>query len=211
MVGEDQDRGPAARKKRPPLVTPDQAVQAAYQLIAAEGPQGLSMRKLAAVLHVSLPTVYTAIRSKDHLIGKLQDRLFIEITSTITGTDLRGARERLLSMGQALFAWADEHPRLAEFLLHEDASDDISARAAESAPEPGRSAVVGLVSELVGAEDAAKLDPVTAVLFASAVSRALLALARSTAPVERDRWLTIWADTITNGLRSLADRSAVRA
>ncbi|MPY94728.1 MAG: TetR family transcriptional regulator [Acidimicrobiia bacterium] len=209
MVGEAEDKGPPARKKRLPLVTPEQAVQAAYDLVAAEGPAGLSMRKLAAALHVSLPTVYTAIHNKERLISQIQDRLFTDITEAVQADAGPDARDQLLAMGRALFAWADEHPRLAEFLLAEDASAETSARAAGTASEPGRSVVRQLVTDLLGEAGAAKVDPVTGVLFATAISRALLGLARSRRPVERDLWLQVWADTITDGLHRLAQPDAV--
>ena len=47
------------------------------------GPAGLSMRKLATALHVSLPTVYTAVDSRETLIGELQDRLVTEIATGV--------------------------------------------------------------------------------------------------------------------------------
>lgn len=203
MVGAE-DKEPPARRRRPPLVTPEQAVQAAYQLVAAEGPAGLSMRKLAAALHVSLPTVYTAIRSKDHLITEIQDRLFVEITDAMDGDVDLDARSQLLAMGRALFQWADRNPRLAEFLLAEDTSAESGGRLAVSAPEPGRSAVRLALDGILGRELVAALDPVTAFLYAAAVSRALLSTSRSSQHVPREVWLEIWSDAITGGLRRLA-------
>jgi AcrR family transcriptional regulator len=210
MVGAE-DNEPTARRKRPPLVTPEQAVQAAYQLVAAEGPAGLSMRKLAAALHVSLPTVYTAIRSKDHLITEIQDRLFVEITDAMnSGGDL-DAQGQLIALGRAVFEWADRNPRLADFLLAEDTSVESGGRLAATAPEPGRTTVRRALEGILGPQQVAALDPVTAFLYAAAVSRGLLSVSRSGRDVSRDVWLEIWSDAITGGLRRLAQHQGAAA
>jgi AcrR family transcriptional regulator len=207
MVGAE-DTEPTTRRKRPPLVTPEQAIHAAYELVAAEGPAGLSMRKLAAALHVSLPTVYTAIRNKDHLITEIQDRLFVEITGAIDGDASQDGRGQLLALGRALFEWADRNPRLADFLLAEDTSSESAGRLTAGAPEPGRSAVRQALEGILGAEEVAALDPVTAFLYAAAASRGLLSVSRTSRGVGRDVWLEIWADAIIGGLGRLARQAA---
>jgi AcrR family transcriptional regulator len=82
-VGRPGDNDPPTRKRRPPLVTRNQVIEVAYGLVSQEGPSGLSMRKLASALHVSLPTVYTAIDSREGLVDDLQDRLLQEIADAI--------------------------------------------------------------------------------------------------------------------------------
>ena len=59
----------------------------AYHLVDAEGPKGLSMRRLAGALHVSLPTVYTAIDSREALVERLLDRLVDEIATDLALDD----------------------------------------------------------------------------------------------------------------------------
>ena len=49
------------------------------------------MRRLAGALHVSLPTVYTAIDSREVLVERLLDRLLDEIA---TGLALDGDQHR---------------------------------------------------------------------------------------------------------------------
>src|SRR3954449_578591 len=82
-VDRPSENDPPARKRRQPLVTRAQVVEVAYGLVGEEGPAGLSMRKLAAALHVSLPTVYTAIDSRDVLVDELQDRLIDEMAAEL--------------------------------------------------------------------------------------------------------------------------------
>src|SRR4051794_32048693 len=67
-VGRTSETEAPVRRRRPPLVTRDQVIDKAYQLVDDEGPKGLSMRRLANALHVSLPTVYTAIDSREALV-----------------------------------------------------------------------------------------------------------------------------------------------
>ena len=65
--GEGSGEAPSGPRSGRRWSAGDQPIDAAYQLIAAEGPHGLSMRKLATALHVSLPTVYTAVDSRETL------------------------------------------------------------------------------------------------------------------------------------------------
>ncbi len=64
-----EDARPYRRRQK--LISHDRSVEASLDLLDREGPSGLSMRKLAAELGVSLPTVYATIGSREHLVEDL--------------------------------------------------------------------------------------------------------------------------------------------
>jgi AcrR family transcriptional regulator len=70
---QKDDDAQVVTHRRPPLVSRQQVVEKAVELLASEGITGLSMRKLAGSLHVSLPTVYTAIESRNQLVQDVLD------------------------------------------------------------------------------------------------------------------------------------------
>jgi len=205
---------PSGRRRRPPLVTREQVVDVAYGLVVTDGPDGLSMRKLAGALHVSLPTVYTAIRSREFLVSLLQNRLFEDIAAELYAGDLgaasaTGPRERLESLTGAFLGWARSNPQLADFLL----SEQFSTEVAERLTHPDRSSaeavayLVGLCRELAESGALARVDAVTGIIFAVTQIRAVLSLQREAAlaGVPADRFHALAVATLTHGLRALAD------
>jgi AcrR family transcriptional regulator len=72
-VLKDTDGATFAGVRRLPLVSREQVVAQAIELLVAEGTVGLSMRKLASALHVSLPTVYAAVESRNRLVQDVVD------------------------------------------------------------------------------------------------------------------------------------------
>jgi AcrR family transcriptional regulator len=77
-VEPDLDLG--SRPKRPHLITRPQVVDRAIALLDREGTNGLSMRKLAGALGVSLPTVYAAVASRKQLV---QDILRLTVAQEV--------------------------------------------------------------------------------------------------------------------------------
>ena len=59
------------RPRRPHLTSRPRVVEQAVALLDEEGAKGLSMRKLASALHVSLPTVYAAVDSRNQLVQEV--------------------------------------------------------------------------------------------------------------------------------------------
>jgi AcrR family transcriptional regulator len=214
MPGQEEHEGVvdvdhATRRRRPPLVTREKVVEVAYGLVVDDGPDGLSMRKLAAALHVSLPTVYTAIRSREFLVQQLQNRLFEDIAAVLAAADTATTHgDRLTVMAGTFLDWAAANPQLAEFLL----SEEFSAEVAERVTQPGQHAsegvayVIGLCRELAQQGQLPKVNPLVGVAFAFAQTRALLSLMRDSAfaSVRADTWLGVARSTVVCGLEALA-------
>jgi AcrR family transcriptional regulator len=214
MPGQEEHEGlvdvdHATRRRRPPLVTREKVVEVAYGLVIEDGPEGLSMRKLAAALHVSLPTVYTAIRSREFLVQQLQNRLFEDIAATLAAADTATTEgDRLTVMAGTFLEWAAANPKLAEFLL----SEEFSAEVAERVTRPDQHAsegvayVIGLCRELAQQGQLPRVSPLVGVAFAFAQTRALLSLMRESAfsSVRSETWLRVARSTVVCGLEALA-------
>ena len=204
-----------SKRRRAPLVTREQVVDVAYGLVVSDGPDGLSMRKLASALHVSLPTVYTAIRSREHLVSQLQHRLFEHIAAKLAADDLAvdpstgtdPGSGRLDSLTGAFLDWARANPQLADFLLSEQFSAEVARRVTHPDRDSadGVSYLVGLFREQARAGALPPVDPIIAVTFAVAQIRAVLSLMREPALRElpADRWHALAASTLRQGLQTL--------
>jgi AcrR family transcriptional regulator len=100
---------------RPPvkLLSPDLIVKTALRIIDADGVAGLSMRKLAAQLGVSGPSLYHHFASKDEILDAIVDT----INSQIRLEDPEAGWEAALtSYAYQLRAVLVEHPHVVEFL-----------------------------------------------------------------------------------------------
>jgi AcrR family transcriptional regulator len=222
MVNDDyQDggRGTAVsdqaqtKRRRPPLVTRDQVVDVAYGLVVSDGPEGLSMRKLASALHVSLPTVYTAIRSREFLVSQLQNRLFADIAAKLAADDIASdspssePAARLPALTGAFLDWARANPQLADFLLSEQFSTEVAHRVTnpDRDSSEGVSYMVGLFRELARTGQLPTVEPVTAITFTVAQIRAVLSLMRepALAAVPAATWHELASGTLLTGLQTL--------
>ncbi|SEP46123.1 TetR/AcrR family transcriptional regulator [Amycolatopsis saalfeldensis] len=76
-VRSQEDAAPPARRKTP--ITPDRITDAALQVIAAEGYDALTIRRVAAVLGTGPSSLYAHIVNKDDLDDLLIGRLYAEI------------------------------------------------------------------------------------------------------------------------------------
>lgn len=209
------DQSAQAKRRRPPLVTREQVVDVAYGLVVSDGPDGLSMRKLAGALHVSLPTVYTAIRSREFLVSQLQNRLFEDIAAKLAADDLAteasttatDLERRVEVLTGAFLDWAKANEQLAEFLLSEQFSTEVAQRVTQTDRDTSEavSYMVGLFRELGRSGRLPQVDPVTAITFAVAQIRAVLSLMREPAlsEVPAAKWHALASATLLRGLETL--------
>lgn len=77
----------AGRRRR--VATRDEAIAACIALLEEGGADALSMRNLAGRLHVSLPTVYTLVDSREHLVEEVLARQLEQLLEA-AGDDVVG-------------------------------------------------------------------------------------------------------------------------
>jgi AcrR family transcriptional regulator len=94
-----------------------EAVDTAREILEREGPEGLTMRRLAEAMGIRAPSLYKHVESKEELEALLMAEAFREV-----GTELHRAvaglrdgvsRKRALTeLGRAYRRWALAHPHL---------------------------------------------------------------------------------------------------
>ena len=93
----------------------DQAVAVARELLETEGPEGLTMRRLADRMGIRAPSLYKHIESKEELEGLLIADAFRESGQAFHDAIAGGRRSRrgmLRALARAYRGWALVHPHL---------------------------------------------------------------------------------------------------
>ncbi len=81
-------------------VTAERIVDIAVEMVDRDGPDGLTMRGLAAQLGVAVTAIYWHVGDKDALLAAVADRVATEVgTVRVTGTD---PIARIVSLGRSL-------------------------------------------------------------------------------------------------------------
>ena len=99
-------------------------LEAAVNLVRANGPDHLSLRAVAEQVGVSPSAVYHYFPDKDSLISELGDQLFIQMAvmqrealGNIPGNSARAARLRYRELGRTYFRWANSEPNLFRLMF----------------------------------------------------------------------------------------------
>ena len=99
-------------------------LEAAVNLVRANGPDHLSLRAVAEQVGVSPSAVYHYFPDKDSLISELGDQLFIQMAvmqrealGNIPGSSARAARLRYRELGRTYFRWANSEPNLFRLMF----------------------------------------------------------------------------------------------
>lgn len=99
-------------------------LEAAVNLVRANGPDHLSLRAVAEQVGVSPSAVYHYFPDKDSLISELGDQLFIKMAEmqavalgSIPGNSARAARMRYRELGRTYFRWANSEPNLFRLMF----------------------------------------------------------------------------------------------
>ena len=85
-------------------------IQAAREVIAEQGIEGLSLRDVARKLGVSHQAPYRHYPSRDHLLAAIMQRCFIDFAAYLDQASQAHASDALLGMGEAYMRYAALHP-----------------------------------------------------------------------------------------------------
>jgi AcrR family transcriptional regulator len=85
-------------------------IQAAREVIAEQGVEGLSLRDVARKLRVSHQAPYRHYPSRDHLLAAIMQRCFEDFAAFLDQAAQAHASDALLGMGQAYMRYAALHP-----------------------------------------------------------------------------------------------------
>jgi len=113
-----------ARPRNGPLLTRDQIVVAALDLVDHDGLDALSMRKLATRLGVDPMSIYHHVPGKDALLRALVEHVFDGMEQPARDGDWR---QRVRSWATAYRAVADEHPNLVLRIVSDPSAIAVAA------------------------------------------------------------------------------------
>ena len=85
-------------------------IQAAREVIAEQGIEGLSLRDVARKLGVSHQAPYRHYPSRDHLLAAIMQRCFKDFADYIDHTAQTHGSDALLGMGEGYMRYAAQHP-----------------------------------------------------------------------------------------------------
>jgi len=99
-------------------------IEAAINLVRANGPDHLSLRAVAEQVGVSPSAVYHYFPDKDSLISEVGDQLFVKMAEMqrqalgeIPGSSARAAKLRYRELGRTYFRWANSEPNLFRLMF----------------------------------------------------------------------------------------------
>ena len=107
-------------------VNPQRVLDAALELIDADGLAALSMRKLAAELGVQAPSLYHHVAGKAELLASLVEQVGAGADASWFGE--RSWDEALLRWGRTYHAALAAHPGLAPLFVNAPGSSDSALR-----------------------------------------------------------------------------------
>lgn len=112
----------AGRRGKPPVLTEDEIVGAALDVIRTEGLEALSMRRLSRQLGRSAMAAYWYVEDKQQLLNLVAKKMLAEVP--LPDPDSGSWEERLREVVGAIDAKLREHPGIAEILLQRMLSTD---------------------------------------------------------------------------------------
>jgi AcrR family transcriptional regulator len=127
-------------------------IAAARTLLEQDGPEGLTMRALARALHLSAPSLYFHVESRDDLLSQLMAAglkdfgLAMREAASAPGS----VRERARGLSSAYLDFAIGSPQLFTLIFGPCTVEGYDRQAGEAAALP----VIELAAEVVGAESA---------------------------------------------------------
>ena len=93
-------------------------VEAARDLLVAEGPEAVTMRRLAAELGTSYQVVYSRVGSKPDVLRAVHDAAFDELTDRVLARpEAPGTDEHLHALTRGYLDFATVNPRLFDLMF----------------------------------------------------------------------------------------------
>ena len=118
-----------------PAPTADRIATAALHILEREGPEAVSMRKVAQAVGITAMAIYHHFPNRAALLQTITDREFQALVAAFDASLLRGTPEtRLLRLMDNYIDYAMEHPRIFDYVFSQSRTgarrfpDDFYAR-----------------------------------------------------------------------------------
>ena len=126
---------PQSRRDRPAkaLLNRGVIVDAALELVARDGLDGVTLRKVAQRLDTGPASLYVYVANRDELLGRMLDRVLSEVEPV--AVKHKRWRRRLLELFTAMLEALDRYPGIAHVALDSTATRPVAQAIAENATE----------------------------------------------------------------------------
>jgi AcrR family transcriptional regulator len=159
--------------------TADRIATEARRLLERDGPEGVTIRKVAQAVGLTAMAIYRHYPSREAMLARVVDDLFAELAAAWSASRQRSARARLLGAFAGYLNYALDHPRLYDYAF---AAPRPDARRFPRDFEAGRSPTLNLVADALrqGMREGRfrRRDPWTVALSLWALSHGLISLYR---------------------------------
>jgi len=100
------------------LATADRIAQTALRILEAEGPNAVSMRRIAKDVGITPMAIYHHFRDRDSLLAYVTDREFAKLLVYIEAHPLRGGPEaKLIAVMEGYVDYAFARPRVFDYVF----------------------------------------------------------------------------------------------
>lgn len=96
-------------------ISEDEILEAAWTLLAKEGIDSFSMRKLSQLLNIKAPSLYWYVKSKEEIFNKLASRVIKVILAEVS--ESQDWQQQLLNYGETIYQNLRKYPYSAYLLL----------------------------------------------------------------------------------------------
>lgn len=159
--------------------TAERIAAEARRLLERDGPDGVSIRKVARAVGLSAMAIYRHYPGREAMLARVVDEVFDELAAAWSAPARGGVRARLLSAFDGYLDYALDHPRLYDYAF---ASARPGARRFPRDFEARRSPTLNLVADSLrqGMREGRlrRGDPWTIALSLWALSHGLVSLQR---------------------------------
>jgi AcrR family transcriptional regulator len=98
--------------------TADHIAQVALEILEAEGPEAVSMRRVASAVGITPMAIYHHFENREALLNYVTDREFAKLFEYIQAQPLRGNTEAKLISGMRFYIdYALAHPRVFDYVF----------------------------------------------------------------------------------------------
>jgi AcrR family transcriptional regulator len=186
--------------------TAERIVAEARRRIERDGPDGVSIRKVAQAVGLTAMAIYRHFPSREAMLARVVDGVFTDLAAAWSVPARRGPRARLVAAFDGYLDYALDHPRLYEYAF---ASPRPGARRFPRDFEARRSPTLNLVADaLEEGMSAGRLrrgDPWAVALSLWALSHGLISLYRGgRIGLSRRAFAAMHRDTVARFLDVLA-------
>lgn len=184
---------------------PKRILEAAEEMVAAEGHDALNMRALAEQVGVTPTALYYYFSSKEHILLRLKLRAARMLNENIVGIDAtQPPDDAIRALGEAYIGFAEENPHLYKLLMEQLLPGQVVSEDDRSAMKSGYHAAHRLLQDLaeryICRHDPELLAMVGWIMLHGFCSLLIAGTLESVEGPGRDKLKTVFLDYFSSGV-----------